>query len=94
MVKRMICTCLVQIKSADQDTEKSLTDAIATTHRRGSTESLTRKHTGYITVLHRSQSLDEEEYIMHNKSGLLTNVKWELSHCEYLGGEVGSRGEK
>lgn len=39
-----------------------------------------------ITVLHRSQSLGEEENVMHNKTGLLTSVKRELSQCEYLGG--------
>lgn len=58
-----------------------------------STKTLIQPH-HYITVLHRSQSLDKGENVMHNKTGLLTNVKWELSQCEYLGGEAGSQGQK
>ena len=77
MVKRIICTCLVQmqITSSDQDTEKSLTDAIAITHCRRSTEPLIRKHTGIL------QYFTEVNLWMRKKTPCTTRVDcWQMSN--------------
>lgn len=70
----------------------ALTITLADNHWRRSTETLIHNTHNYITVLHRSQSLDEEN-VMHNKTGLLTNVKWKLSQVwvSWRGGGITRR---